>query len=190
MAVVEPREEADLGRGAAGGRSSACRSCACARESRGGASDFVAAEEPLEIRLEGEPVAVTMRTPAPGAGRRAGARIPAGRGDRRRWTTSRASTSAVRATDDGGIADVRLRPGARPADGWQRSFYATSSCGICGKASIEAVRVAAARRCRAGPASSAATLAALPGQLRARQRAFERTGGLHAAGAVRPRPAS
>ena len=45
---------------------------------------------------------------------------------------------------DGGVADVLLRPGAQPADGWQRDFYATSSCGICGKQSIEAVRAAAA----------------------------------------------
>ena len=84
------------------------------------------------------------------------------------------------------IADVRLRADARRVPGWQRRFYATSSCGICGKESIEAVRVAAAPLAP-GPQIDAAVLAALPGELRSRQRTFERTGGLHAAGALHRR---
>ena len=83
---------------------------------------------------------------------------------------------------DGGVADVAAAgPGARPAAGWQRDFYATSSCGICGKASIEAVRIAA-EPCRTGPRSPPTSLSALPDALRAAQRVFDRTGGLHAAG--------
>jgi FdhD protein len=79
------------------------------------------------------------------------------------------------------VIDVRLRPGATPRSGWQRNFYATSSCGICGKASVEAVRVAAGP-VPDGPAISADLIASLPDALRDRQRIFERTGGLHAAG--------
>jgi len=71
-------------------------------------------------------------------------------------------------------------PGEQPAGGWQRDFYATSSCGICGKQSIEAVRAAAAV-VPDGPQVTSATLSALPDALRAEQRVFERTGGLHAA---------
>jgi FdhD protein len=82
---------------------------------------------------------------------------------------------------DGGVADVRLRPGAVPAAGWQRNFYATSSCGICGKASIDAIRQAAAP-VGDGPVVEARTLLGLPDALRSAQRVFDRTGGLHAAG--------
>ena len=86
---------------------------------------------------------------------------------------------------DGGVVDVRLRPGARPATGWQRNFYATSSCGICGKASIEAVRQAA-EPVADGPEVGAETILGLPETLRGAQRVFERTGGLHAAGLFEP----
>jgi FdhD protein len=145
-----------------------------------GASDTVAAEEPLEIRLDGEQVAVTMRTPAPGEDAELALGFLLGEG-----IVSMAGVARVvecRApAQDGGIADARLRPGARPLAGWQRRFYATSSCGICGKQSIEAVRVAAAAL-PAGPQIEPAAVTALPAQLRARQRTFERTGGLHAAG--------
>jgi FdhD protein len=143
------------------------------------ASDAVAAEEPLEIRLEGRPVAVTMRTPAPGEdaelalGFLLGEAI-IGAGDVAGVSECRA------ASGDGGLADVRLRPGAHAADGWQRSFYATSSCGICGKSSIEAVRLAA-QPVPDGPAFTPAVVSSLPSALRSAQRVFERTGGLHAA---------
>jgi FdhD protein len=83
--------------------------------------------------------------------------------------------------EDGGIADVRLRPGTSARGGWQRSFYATSSCGICGKASIDAVRVAA-EPVGDGPLIERDVLLSLPGTLRSEQAVFERTGGLHAAG--------
>lgn len=178
------------------------------RRHRGGRSrrvtDVVAAEEPLEIRLGGEPVAVTMRTPAPGedielalgfllgegiveqadvvrvneCGRTAGTRREVGHlgeigcgGEEERGGE----------LEDGGAVDVVLRSGAAPAPGWQRSFYATSSCGICGKASIEALRTAA-EPVPEGPIVEPELLSLLPDALRAAQRVFDRTGGLHAAG--------
>lgn len=143
-------------------------------------SDLVAGEEPLEVRLEGERVAVTMRTPTPGhdaelaVGFMVGEAIIA--------PDQIARVSECRADGgDGGVADVRLRPGVRPAPGWQRNFYATSSCGICGKASIDAVRIAA-EPLPDGPEVAAEVIFLLPERLRAAQRVFDRTGGLHAAG--------
>jgi FdhD protein len=143
-------------------------------------SDLVAGEEPLEVRLEGDRVAVTMRTPTPGqdaelaVGFMVGEAIVA--------PDQIARVRECRADGgDGGIADVRLWPGARPAGGWQRSFYATSSCGICGKASIDAIRIAA-EPLADGPEVTADVVFSLPQALRRAQRVFDRTGGLHAAG--------
>jgi len=89
--------------------------------------DLLAAEEPLEIRLGGERVAVTMRTPGNDAELAVGFLI--GEGIVR--ASDVAGVTECRSEEgDGGVADVRLRPDARPAAGWQRNFYATSSCGI------------------------------------------------------------
>jgi FdhD protein len=140
--------------------------------------DDLAAEEPLEIRLGGEAVAVTMRTPGHDAELAVGFLVTEG-------IVSPADVAGVRQCrseeGDGGVADVVLRPEGKPSGGWQRNFYATSSCGVCGKASIEAVRVAA-EPVGEGPTVTAATLKTLPDRLRTAQRVFERTGGLHAAG--------
>ncbi len=145
--------------------------------------DRIAVEEPLEIRLEGEPVAVTMRTPAPGED------IELALGfllsERIVDPAAIAGAAECRPGGGGGAVDVRLRPGAEPRGGWQRSFYATSSCGICGKAALEAVRVEA-DPLPPGPRVAAAALGALPARLRAAQRVFDRTGGLHAAGLFTP----
>jgi FdhD protein len=143
------------------------------------ARDFVAAEEPLEIRLDGERVAVTMRTP--GAGEDAELAIGFLAGEGIVDPADVAAAVECRPEADGGVIDVRMRPGRVPRAGWQRNFYATSSCGICGKASIDAVRVAAGRL-PDGPPVSAATITELPGLLRRGQRVFAKTGGLHAAG--------
>ena len=107
-----------------------------------GSSDLVAGEEPLEIRLEGERVAVTMRTPTPGQDAELALGFLLGEAIVEPGQVARVSECRADA-GDGGIADVRLWPGIRPAAGWQRSFYATSSCGVCGKAGIDALRVAA-----------------------------------------------
>src|SRR5690348_6330778 len=109
-----------------------------ARATRG--NDVVVGEEPLEIRLEGEPVAVTMRTPVPGQDAELALGFLLGEAIVRPDQVARVRECTSEARE-GGVADVRLWPGAEAAGGWQRSFYATSSCGICGKASVDAVRV-------------------------------------------------
>jgi FdhD protein len=147
------------------------------------AVDVLAAEEPLEIRLHGEPVAVTMRTPGHDAELAVGFLL--GEGIVRQQDV--ASVFECRSDEgDGGVADVTLRAGAKPSGGWQRNFYATSSCGVCGKASIDAVRQAA-EPVADGPSVSADVLLGLPDALRGAQRVFDRTGGLHAAGLFDPK---
>jgi FdhD protein len=141
--------------------------------------DVLAVEEPLEIRLDGEQVAVTMRTPGHREDTELAVGFLAGEGIIDPGEVSEAVE--CRPETDGAVIDVRLRPGSTPRSGWQRNFYATSSCGICGKASVEAVRVAAGS-VPDGPTISADLIASLPDALRDRQRIFERTGGLHAAG--------
>jgi FdhD protein len=141
--------------------------------------DLVAGEEPLEVRLEGRAVAVTMRTPTPAQD----AELAVGFliGETIISAEQVARVSECRSEDgDGGVVDVRLWPGAEPGAGWQRSFYATSSCGVCGKASIEAVRVAS-DPLGEGPLIESGVIAGLPEALRSKQRVFDRTGGLHAA---------
>ncbi|MFN2543373.1 MAG: formate dehydrogenase accessory sulfurtransferase FdhD [Actinomycetota bacterium] len=144
--------------------------------------DTLAAEEPLEIRLGGESVAVTMRTPGHDAELAAGFLLGEGIIRQRDLSTVLECRSDE---GDGGVADVELRPGASPSAGWQRNFYATSSCGICGKASIDAVRVSAPP-IPAGLVVQRRVLEGLPDALRAAQRVFDRTGGLHAAGLFTP----
>jgi FdhD protein len=147
-------------------------------------SDLVAGEEPLEIRLAGERLAVTMRTPVPGHDAELALGFLLGEGIVDFEQVDRISECRSDGSD-GGAVDVLLRPGAQRADGWQRDFYATSACGICGKQSIEAVRATAAP-VPDGPQDSRATLSTLPGALRKQQRVFERTGGLHAAALFTP----
>ena len=149
---------------------------------RSEAPDLLAAEEPLEIRLHGDQVAVTMRTPGHDTELAVGFLI----GEGIVKPEQVGGVMECRSEEgDGGVADVKLKPGEDPSGGWQRNFYATSSCGVCGKASIEAVRVATAA-VPDGPAIESATLQELPDILRAAQRVFDRTGGLHAAGLFTP----
>jgi FdhD protein len=144
--------------------------------------DLLAAEEPLEVRLSGESVAVTMRTPGHDTELAIGFLL--GEGIVR--AEQIANVVECRSEEgDGGVADVTLRPGERASGGWQRNFYATSSCGVCGKASIEAVRVAAGA-VPDGPVIERTVLQVLPDTLREAQRVFDRTGGLHAAGLFTP----
>lgn len=142
-------------------------------------TDLVAVEEPLEIRLGGEPVAVTMRTPAPGEDIELALGFLLGEGIVEHADVVRVNECRGE-VEDGGVVDVLLRSGAAPTPGWQRSFYATSSCGVCGKASIEALRTAT-EPVPDGPIVAAGILSSLPDALRGAQRVFDRTGGLHAA---------
>jgi FdhD protein len=137
------------------------------------AQDAVAVEEPLEIRIGGEPVAVTMRTPGHDEELALGFCLSEGLAPEDASLPDDFAANAV---------DVRA-PSFDPAR-LRRSFYTTSSCGVCGKGALEAVAVEAPRvesRLRV----PAALVAGLPERLRAAQAAFAATGGLHATGLFR-----
>jgi FdhD protein len=138
----------------------------------GGASerDRVAVEEPLEIRIGGEPVAVTMRTPGSDEELALGFCLTEG---------IPATAAAVPADLAANTIEVEAEAFAR--DRVQRSFYTSSSCGVCGKGAIEAVAVAAPL-IESPLRVPAAVVAALPDRLRKGQAAFAATGGLHATG--------
>jgi len=129
--------------------------------------DAVAVEEPLEIRINGEPIAVTMRTPGDDEELALGFCLTEGLAPR-----SAAPPSDLAANTVEVVAD--RRPVAR-------NFYTTSSCGVCGKGALEAVAVEAAH-VNAELRVAAALVSGLPEQLRAAQAAFAATGGLHATG--------
>lgn len=142
------------------------------------ATDSIAAEEPLEIRVAGRSVSVTMRTPGHDDELAVGFLV--GEGLIRR----REDVVHVRPCDvaKGAAVDVLVAPHVViDFTSLTRHVFASSSCGVCGSASIEAV-------CRrwprldGGPTLSAATLLTLPTRLREGQAAFDRTGGIHAAG--------
>ncbi len=148
--------------------------------------DRLATEEPLEIRAAGpgqEPVsvAVTMRTPGADMELAAGFLFTEGLVELADEIAQiRYCGLEVPEEQRYNIVTVHLR---RPFDSGvlQRNFYATSSCGVCGKASIEAIEV----RCAAlppGPVVGRELITSLPGLLRGDQRVFDVTGGLHAAG--------
>ncbi len=140
--------------------------------------DAVAVEEPLEIRVETHPVVVTMRTPGHDDELAAGFLTTEG------VVKGAASIAAIRPyprNEAGNAIDVFLAPGvAVDLKRLARNVYASSSCGICGKAAIETIRLACAPA-GIGPRILVATLESLPGKLRAVQSGFDATGGLHAA---------
>ncbi|WP_055497711.1 formate dehydrogenase accessory sulfurtransferase FdhD [Streptomyces albus] len=153
--------------------------------------DTLVAEEPLEIRLNGKPLTVTMRTPGDDFALAAGFLVSEGViGSAEELATI---VYCGGARDEGGntynVVDVRLAPGVPVPDvSLERNVYTTSSCGLCGKASLDAVRTTARWRLDAGRPREVTTglLSALPDRLRAAQRVFDRTGGLHAAGLFSP----
>lgn len=151
------------------------------------AADWLAVEEPLEIRLAfnssgkrvRRAVSITMRTPGHDAELAIGFLFTEG------ILAAREQVAQVTGCGAGGgnVACVNLRAGLEvDLSRLERHFYATSSCGVCGKASLDAVRVAPSARCGAAdPEVDGAVIRRLPKILRAAQDAFERTGGLHAA---------
>lgn len=145
--------------------------------------DQVAVEEPLEIRINGESLSVTMRTPGDDFALAAGFLHAEGIIHSGEEIGSMAYCSDPENPELQNIVNVFLDAGWQSEDRrWKRNFTATSSCGLCGKASIESVRLHAApldSRCFQVPA---AVIRSLPDRLRAAQRTFEKTGGLHAAG--------
>jgi FdhD protein len=132
--------------------------------------DVVAVEEPLEIRIGGRPVAVTMRTPGHDEELALGFCLSEG---------LRPLAAAPPADLAANTIDVEA-PGFDP-ERLQRSFYTTSSCGVCGKGALEAVAVDAPR-VDAELRVPAELVASLPERLRSAQAAFAATGGLHATG--------
>jgi FdhD protein len=136
--------------------------------------DRVAVEEPLEIRINGDPVAVTMRTPGHDEELALGFCLSEG-------------LPAVRASLPADLASNTVEveaPGFDPAR-LRRNFYTSSSCGVCGKGALEAVAVEAPRV--GSPLTVARDLVeSLPARLRQAQSAFAATGGLHATGLFTP----
>jgi FdhD protein len=132
--------------------------------------DWVAVEEPLEIRIDGRPVAVTMRTPGHDEELAVGFCLSEG-----------IPVHGARLPDDLAANTVEVDAGGFDTGPLERHFYTSSSCGVCGKGALEAVAVTAApveSRLRV----AADVVASLPERLRAAQPTFEATGGLHATG--------
>ena len=136
--------------------------------------DLVAVEEPLEIRIGDKPIAVTMRTPGDDF------ELAAGFLFTENIVRERAMIDGIRHWGSPNVVRVALREGARvELDKLHRHFYATSSCGICGKGSIEAVRVKT-EPVRSQVSVSADVLNTMPDPLRAAQTRVSETGGFHA----------
>jgi FdhD protein len=151
-------------------------------------SDTLATEEPLEIRVQAggdrRTVAVTMRTPGAdfelATGFLYGEGVIEGHGD----------VSSVRYCVDPDVGQeqqfnvvtVDLASSSLPDLGsLERHFYTTSACGVCGKASLDAIESLGGPELKDGPKVSTETLLSLPDRLRGAQRIFSKTGGLHAA---------
>ncbi|WP_164417699.1 formate dehydrogenase accessory sulfurtransferase FdhD [Streptomyces salinarius] len=148
--------------------------------------DTLVAEEPLEIRLNGKPLAITMRTPGDDFALAAGFLVSEGvlaeQGDLQNIVYCAGAT--VDGSNTYNVVDVRTAAGVRVPDiTLERNVYTTSSCGLCGKASLDAVRTTARWPIADTPPARVTPelLADLPDRLRASQRVFDRTGGLHAA---------
>ena len=144
--------------------------------------DLLAVEEPLEIRIGDKTVAITMRTPGNDFELAAGFLFTEGilqsshELARIHWSDSKGRAA-------GNSVTVELAPGAEvDYERLERHFYTSSSCGVCGKASIEAIAV---NSCpvlpKNAPLATQAVIHQLPEILRAEQKVFDRTGGLHAA---------
>jgi FdhD protein len=148
--------------------------------------DTLAAEEPLEIRVNGGPLSVTMRTPGHDIELAHGFLLTEG------VIHDKGQLSTARYCDSPGpdgrntynVLDILLAPGVQPPDASvTRNFYTTSSCGVCGKAALDSVRLSTRHSPADDPLTIGSdTLVDLPDRLRASQRVFDTTGGLHAAG--------
>ncbi len=161
------------------------------RISAGGASritraDALAVEEPLELRIDGRTLAVTMRTPGNDMELAAGFLLAEGvvrcAGD---ITSMRyCAGTGPDGMQTYNLLDIVLAEGVEPPDASvERNFLTTSSCGLCGAAGIEAVRRRSSYDVAGDPLHVTPELISrLPETLRAAQAAFDRTGGLHAAG--------
>ncbi|NUR62311.1 MAG: formate dehydrogenase accessory sulfurtransferase FdhD [Catenulispora sp.] len=172
---------------------------------RRGGEEYTAAEEPLELRIGGQPFTVTMRTPGDDFDLVAGHLVSEGvlatphdvvrmkfcSADNGCSSTAYVDGDASLAFADGdplNIVDVTLAPDiALPEDRLRRSSYVTSACGVCGKTSIDAVHATMRWPVTEDDAKvSAQTLFTLPDRMRDAQKVFAKTGGLHAAALFTP----
>jgi FdhD protein len=145
--------------------------------------DALAGEEPLEIRIGETPLAVTMRTSGHDLELAAGFLFTEGIVESREQILSLEMATAGEEARRGNIVIAQLAPGVQlEPEKTQRNFFANSSCGVCGKASIEAVRSRLLRQPNADFRVSAEVLCQLPANLGESQDIFGKTGGLHAAG--------
>ena len=140
----------------------------------GEARDRVAVEEPLEIRINGGPVSVTMRTPGHDEELALGFCLSEG-----------LRPAGARPADDLAANVVEVDAPGFDAARLKRNFLTSSSCGVCGKGALESVAVDAAR-VESGLTLPAAVVVELPERLREAQAAFAATGGLHATGLFSP----
>jgi len=143
--------------------------------------DSLAAEEPMEIRVNGAPLTVTMRTPGHDLELAAGFLLTEGIID------NAGQIGAMRVADAlpgarSNLVEVDLQESQFDPEDLQRNFFAASSCGICGKASIDAIRRRGLKQPNREFRVAPETLCGLPEVIREEQAVFERTGGLHAAG--------
>ncbi|HUG07599.1 MAG TPA: formate dehydrogenase accessory sulfurtransferase FdhD [Acidimicrobiia bacterium] len=136
--------------------------------------DDLVVEEPMEIRLDGTSLAVVMRTPGHDADLALGFAITEG------IVTTPYDIADVVFLGDGRWNLVTSDEVTIDPAQFQRNFYSTSSCGVCGKASIDAIRITGARP-PPGPVVTVDTIVSLPSKLLRHQDAFQSTGGLHAA---------
>jgi FdhD protein len=146
-------------------------------------TDELAVEEPLEIRVGGVPISVTMRTPGDDFDLAAGFLVTEGIiGGAEEIRAMRMCPQSGADRGPLNVVEVSLREAPRSAPA-TRNFYVSSSCGVCGKASIDSVRTLSRHPVQDDPLRVPATLlATLPVKLHEAQRQFARTGGLHAAG--------
>ena len=154
------------------------------------ADDILVTEEPLEIRLGHGPLddrrefrlSVTMRTPGHDAELALGFLYTEGIIASPDELLRVEHCANVRPEERGNVVRAELRPDVEiDAARWQRNFYTTSSCGVCGKSSLEAVRAQCRQRIEAWGAIDAAVITALPERMREAQTVFKHTGGIHAA---------
>ncbi|MEO7350162.1 MAG: formate dehydrogenase accessory sulfurtransferase FdhD [Terrimesophilobacter sp.] len=147
--------------------------------------DVLAVEEPLEIRVGGRSLAITMRTPGNDFDLAAGFLVSEGvvsRGEHFR-SARYCAGATVDTLNTYNVLDVTLGPGVPPPDpSLERSFLTNSSCGLCGKASIDSVRTHSVYTVDEDPLRVPEDLlSSFPERLRAEQAVFDQTGGLHAA---------
>jgi FdhD protein len=137
--------------------------------------DLLVEEEPLEIRIDDTPVSVTLRTPG------ADFELAAGFLMTESILKRREEVESIRHWGSPNVVRLGLRDGARvDLQRLKRHFYSTSSCGVCGKTSIDAVRVHATPLDQASRVSTG-LISSLPGRLRAAQPSFDATGAIHGA---------